>query len=115
MSNHPERLSAGADAAPSHVRDEEHFDRLLAKNDRVLVDFYANWCGPCQLMESTIDELATESEATVVKVDVEELPQLATRYDVQAIPTFLAFKDGSPLERLTGMQNKARIEAALNS
>jgi thioredoxin 1 len=65
-------------------------------------------------MSPTIDELDCETPATVVRVDVEELPQVATRYEVQSMPTFLVFRDGEPVERLIGMQDMSELLQLIN-
>jgi thioredoxin 1 len=96
-------------SSAEHIENKETFDQLLTDEERVLVDFYADWCGPCQLMAPTVDELAAESEAAIVKVDIEALSQIAARYDVSSIPTFLAFEDGTVEEQLIGMQEKERL------
>lgn len=104
------------DGSPNPVReieDEAAFEEMLANESRVLIDFYADWCGPCNLMESVVAELAAESDDTVAKVDVEALPHVAARYDVQSIPTFLLFSDDAVDERLIGMQNKEELGALL--
>jgi thioredoxin 1 len=65
-------------------------------------------------MSPTIDELAGETSATVVRVDVEELPQVATRYEVQSMPTFLVFRDGEPVERLIRVQDMSELLQLIN-
>ncbi|MEF8882366.1 MAG: thioredoxin [Halapricum sp.] len=102
----------GSDRA-TDVESTETFENLLATEQTVLVDFYAEWCGPCQMMADTIDELAAESGATVAKVNVEEAPRIAAQYDVQSIPTFVVFDDRAPTARLVGMQDKSALRTAI--
>jgi thioredoxin 1 len=102
------------ESTATHIETVDAFDQLLADEPRVLVDFYTNWCGPCNLMASIVDELAAESDAPVVKVNAEDVPAVAKRYDVQSVPTFLTFSDGEPAERFVGMQNKSDLEATLD-
>jgi thioredoxin 1 len=103
------------DTAPEaeHIDSVDAFDRLLSEKERVLVDFYAEWCGPCNIMAPTVDEFAAETGAEVVKIDVEELPEIATRYDVKSVPTFMAFRSGEVAERLIGLQEKATLAEAV--
>ena len=90
------------------------FDRIVRGADRVLIDIYADWCGPCKMMAPMVEELARETDATVAKVDVDSTPILAERFGVRSVPTFIAFADGEPVERLVGMQDKGALAAALD-
>ncbi|KAL5560179.1 hypothetical protein UlMin_036390 [Ulmus minor] len=85
-----------------------NFDELLANADKpVLVDFYATWCGPCQFMVPILDEVSTKlkDKIQVVKIDTEKYPTIADQYTIQALPTFIIFKDGKPLDRFEGALN----------
>jgi thioredoxin 1 len=112
MANSPARSGDDGTAA-AHVETETAFDDLLDTEETLLVDFYADWCGPCRMMAPTVEELATEVEATVVKVDVEELPPVAARFDVKSIPAFVVFEDGAETERLVGMREKSDLRSAV--
>lgn len=113
MANSPAG-SGGDDGGPApHVDTESAFDDLLETEGTLLVDFYADWCGPCRMMAPTVEELAAEVDASVVKINVEELPTVARRYDVKSIPAFVVFDDGEESERLIGMQEKSDLRAAL--
>ena len=107
---------AGSPADPVHVESQSHFEELLEDHGVVLVDFHADWCGPCKMLEPTVEEVAAETDATVAKVDVDELQDLAQSYQVQGVPTLLLFVDGEPADRMVGVQEKAdlvgKIEAA---
>lgn len=83
-----------------HVSSKEEFNELT-KNGLVLVDFYADWCGPCQMLSPVIEELDEEMEITVLKIDVDELSDIAREYRVMAIPTLLLFRDGQLVKRET--------------
>jgi len=113
MTDAPPRPDDDHSEAAPHVDSVDAFEELTASDGTVLVDFYADWCGPCQLMAPTVDDLASESEATVVKLDVEAVPEVAATYDVQSIPAFVVFEDGTPTERLVGMQEKEALRAAI--
>lgn len=100
---------------PFHITDS-NFEETLKKSKLVLVDFWANWCGPCRALAPTIEELAKEynGKALVGKLDVDENPATAERFQVFSIPTMILFKDGRETERLVGLCPKSRISDTLN-
>lgn len=98
---------------PIQATDRDDFEETIADHDVVLVDFYADWCGPCQMMEPTIYTLASETDAAVLKVDVDRFQGLAAEYGVQGIPTLLVFADGELSERLVGAQSEERLTDAV--
>jgi thioredoxin 1 len=101
------------ESGAAHIESTSQFDALVDSGQRVLVDFYADWCGPCKMVEPTVDALAVDSEYPVVKLDIEAFSDVASRYDVSSIPTFIVFDGGVPAERLRGVQEKRDLEAAL--
>ena len=89
--------------------DANFEEEVLKENEKpVLVDFWAPWCGPCQMMGPILDEVFTETEsfAKVGKVNVDENPETAGKYEVMSIPTLIIFKDGKPIKTITGVQSK---------
>ena len=89
--------------------DPASFDREVRSSETpVLVDFYADWCGPCRAIAPAVDELAAEFDgsAKIAKVDVQEHPELAARYGVQSIPTLILFQDGEEVQRVNGVVSK---------
>ncbi|XP_023523250.1 uncharacterized protein LOC111787499 [Cucurbita pepo subsp. pepo] len=81
------------------------FDDLLANSGKpVLVDFYATWCGPCQFMVPILEKVSAKLSDTVqvVKIDTEKYPVIADKYKIEALPTFILFKDGKPRDRFEG-------------
>ncbi|MBI3836628.1 MAG: thioredoxin [Planctomycetia bacterium] len=88
--------------------------RVLRWPTPVLVDFYADWCGPCQIQGQILEELIAEDDnATVVKVNVDMNTELAERFGVQALPTLLIFRDGRNVARHVGLATKEQIKVAL--
>lgn len=97
------------------VNDQTFQTEVLDSSKPVLVDFWAPWCGPCRMMGPLVDELAEElgSDAVVVKVNVDEASETATRYGVQSIPTFAVIKDGEVVQRFSGVLPKETLRNAL--
>ena len=95
--------------------DEANFDELVLNSDvPVLVDFYADWCGPCRTLAPVLEELAREtSDAKSVKVNVEHSPQLAARYGISSIPSLKVFEDGKIVDEQVGLASKARLKVML--
>ena len=95
--------------------NNHNFQNEIIENAAIaLVDFYADWCGPCKMLSPIIDEIAEEcTDITVGKVNVDENNSLATRYNVMSIPTMIIFKNGKEQARLVGVRPKEDILAEL--
>lgn len=93
--------------------DQSSFNEAIASGI-TLVDFYADWCGPCRMLSPLVDEIAEErTDVTVGKVNVDNEGELAQQYGVMSIPTLIVFRDGKESARLVGVKPKAAILAAL--
>jgi thioredoxin 1 len=98
------------------ILNQANFDETVNSGPQtVLVDFWAEWCGPCKMIAPVVEEIATErvGEVVVGKLNIDEAPELAQRYGITAIPTLIVFKNGQPQRTLRGVQSKKTIVAAL--
>ena len=91
--------------------DASNFDRVLAENTNVVVDFWAEWCMPCRIVAPIIEELAKEFAGKVVfaKLNTDENPSIAARYSISAIPTLIFFKNGKPVDQVVGALPKGEL------
>ena len=96
--------------------DENNFEAEVLKSDKpIVVDFWAEWCGPCKALSPILEEISTEldGKATVVKVNVDQAGTLAQKYGIRGIPTLIYFKDGEVKQTLVGNQPKSEIVKGL--
>ena len=110
-------LPAAASAGPLAVTDADFEQRVLGAPTPVLLDCWADWCGPCHMLAPTIDALARDyaGRVLVAKLDVDANPATAGRFDVRSIPTMLVFRDGQLVDRLVGVQPRGAIDARLRA
>jgi thioredoxin 1 len=105
-----------AEAVPSepiHVNGASEFEEALSSYDVVLVDFHAEWCGPCKMLEPTVESLAGSTDAAVVKVDIDQNQQLAQQFQVRGVPTLMLFSDGEAVEQLVGVRDESTYRSLI--
>lgn len=96
---------------------DKNFESEVIKSDKpVLVDFWAEWCGPCKMIAPIIDEIAADlsGKLKVTKLNVDEAQELAAKFNVMSIPTLLVFKDGEPVEQIVGAMGKDQLLEKIN-
>ena len=99
-------------AANINTLTDATFDETIAgAGEAVVVDFWAEWCGPCKMIAPILDEIANEhaGKITVAKLNVDDNPDVARRFDVMSIPTLIVFKDGQQVKRLVGAKGKGQL------
>lgn len=103
--------------ASEHVQNlsESTFADAISGQGPVLVDFWAEWCGPCKAIAPVLDEIADEAGGayTIAKVNVDEAPTISRQYEVMSIPTMIIFKDGEPVGKMIGAKSKDAIVSEL--
>ena len=88
----------------------DNIEELLNSGRTLLIDFYADWCGPCRMVAPIVDQIAEEkTDIAVGKINVDEQPELAEKYGVMSIPTLIVIKDGEVVNKGTGVQPKGKL------
>ena len=98
------------------VSDADFDKEVIKSSEPVLVDFFAEWCGPCKAMAPALEQVAAEMKGTVkvAKLDVDANPEITQRYRIQAMPTLMIFKNGQVVEQIVGVHSKAEIKRHLD-
>jgi len=102
-----------------HPETKEEFEAIIKSNKPALVDFYAEWCGPCQMMGPILEEMAGTykniAKVEIVKVDIDKIREVAIQYEIMSVPTFMIFdSEGKPVETMVGMRPTEEFEKKLN-
>lgn len=104
-------------AHPTEVTDATFEDEVINSDIPVLVDFWADWCGPCKMIAPIVNDLSEEYDGKikVAKLDVDASPQAAMKYGVRSIPTLLIFKGGSPVDTIIGAVPRGKLKGAMEA
>lgn len=104
------------DSSSIHEVNEQQLQELIQQQERVLVDFWANWCGPCIMMEKPLEKIAQSANVncTIAKVNTVAHPELAEKYDVKGLPTLLLFKEGRQVKHSAGALSYSEIKKFIN-
>lgn len=89
-----------------HINTDEFNDLVIDKKEKILVDFYASWCGPCKMLAPILEEISKEVDVQICSVDVDDNFDLAKSYGVMSVPTLILFNNGIEVKRAIGLKNK---------
>ena len=97
-----------------HVQSEAQFEQEINSQNKTLVDFYADWCGPCKMIAPILEVITEErNDINILKINVDELPRIAGRFGITSIPTLMVFQNGQLLQTSLGYKAKSQIENLL--
>ncbi|ERG94702.1 thioredoxin [Haloquadratum walsbyi] len=99
---------------PVHVESQSDLESFVGDHDVVLVDYHADWCGPCKMLEPTVEEIAAETDVLVAKVDIDELQSLAQEKGIRSVPTLQFYADGAMAEQVIGVQDKSDLMSVID-
>ena len=99
-----------------NIINKENFENEVLKNDKLtVVDFFATWCGPCQMLAPVLEKISNENDdLNIVKVDIDESVELAIKYQVEVVPTLVIFKNGNPVKTLEGFRAEKELLEEIN-
>jgi thioredoxin 1 len=101
-----------------HPETKDEFEKIVKGDKPVLADFYAEWCGPCQMMgpilDGMVDNYKNIKKVEIIKVDIDKLRDVALDFGVMSVPTFIIFKDGKAIDTMVGMRSQSDLESKLD-
>ena len=97
------------DMGPVEIRNAREFQRTVENDEKVLVDFYADWCAPCRMMEPAVEAVAEDGDVTVAKVNIDDNQKVASAYGVRSVPTLILFSDGEPADKAVGAKSEDEL------
>ena len=97
------------------VTNNQNFENDVLSQEFVVVDFFADWCGPCRMISPFLEEIQQEQGVEIVKVNIDESPDIASKYDIMSIPTLMIFKNGEKVSVNVGSASKARLADWISS
>ena len=96
------------------IKENEFENIVLNSKEKVLVDFYADWCGPCKMLRPILDSIASErSDKKIVSINVDDTDELTSKYGIISIPCLILFQDGKEISRSVGLKSKSEIESMI--
>lgn len=101
-------------AEPIVLGVSEEFESIVSEHEVVIVDFYADWCGPCRMMEPAVEAIAAETDAAVLKVDIDRHGRLAAAHNIRGVPTTKVYADSEEVDQMVGLQTEEQLRAAVD-
>ena len=92
-----------------HIKSEKEFDKII-ESDKVIIDFYAEWCGPCKMLSPILEKVSKEEKLTTYKVNVDDLEDVARRYGIMSIPTVIVFSKGKEVKKNVGFMDEDELK-----
>ena len=105
----------GQQTGPTYIQSDDELTNLIENDGVVFVEFYADWCGPCKMLEPVLETLAEETAATVVKVDVDDHQDIAADHGVRGVPTMELYADGELVEQFVGVRQEDELRQLIES
>ncbi|MDR0744747.1 MAG: thioredoxin [Holosporales bacterium] len=96
------------------INNMQDFDNVTRENPLVLIDFWATWCGPCRMLVVVLEEIAKETSLTILKVNIDEAPDISDKFNIQSVPTLILFKNGQEISSKCGFLSKSAVLSWIN-